>query len=51
MICGDLNAHDGQNSDYVAGVDIVRPRNVVDFSENRQGDKFINFLCDVNLPF
>lgn len=53
MICGDLNAHVGQNSDYVEEVDIVRPRNIVDFSENRQVDKFINFLCDVNFerPF
>jgi hypothetical protein len=43
-----LNSRIGQNSDYVEGVDVVRPRNIVDFYENRQGDKFIEFLCDVN---
>ncbi|VDI16798.1 Hypothetical predicted protein [Mytilus galloprovincialis] len=48
IICGDLNSRVGQNSDYVEGVDIIRPRNVVDFCENHQGDKFINFLCDIN---
>ena len=48
FICGDLNSRIGQNSDYVEGVDVVRPRNIVDFYENRQGDKFIEFLCDVN---
>ena len=43
-----MNSRIGQNSDYVEGVDVVRPRNIVDFYENRQGDKFIEFLCDVN---
>ena len=37
-----------QNSDYVEGVDVVRPRTIVDFYENRKGDKFSEFLYDVN---
>lgn len=48
LICGDLNSRIGQNSDFVEGVDVVRPRTIVDFYENRQGDKFIEFLYDVN---
>ncbi|CAC5382575.1 unnamed protein product [Mytilus coruscus] len=48
IICGDLNSRVGQNTDYVEGVDNVKPRNIVDFSENHQGDIFINFLSDIN---
>ncbi|VDI47596.1 Hypothetical predicted protein [Mytilus galloprovincialis] len=48
IICGDFNSRVGQNTDYVEGVDNVKPRNIVDFSENHQGDIFINFLSDIN---
>ena len=43
-----MNSRVGNNSDYVEGVDNLKPRNVIDHYENYQGDKFINFLCDTN---
>ncbi|VDI45625.1 Hypothetical predicted protein [Mytilus galloprovincialis] len=48
MICGDFNSRVGYNLDYIEGVDLIKPRTVVDATENHQGDVFINFLCDVN---
>ena len=33
-MCGDLNARVGQNTDYVEGVDMIRPRTVIDFCES-----------------
>lgn len=42
-----MNSRIGQNSDYVEGVDVVRPRNIVYFYDNFQGDTSIEFLCDV----
>ncbi|CAC5399360.1 unnamed protein product [Mytilus coruscus] len=49
VICADFNSRVGRNLDYIEGVDNVKPRNVVDFSENHSGDVFINFLCDTNI--
>ncbi|VDI73300.1 Hypothetical predicted protein [Mytilus galloprovincialis] len=48
VICGDFNSRVGRNLDYIEGVDNIKPRSVVDFTENHQGDAFINFLSDAN---
>ncbi|VDI33576.1 Hypothetical predicted protein [Mytilus galloprovincialis] len=48
FICGDFNSRVGSNSDYIEGVDLVKPRNYIDHTENHHGDVFINFLSDVN---
>ena len=30
-------------------MDLLKPRNVIDYIENHHGDVFVNFLSDVNL--
>lgn len=44
-----MNARVGINTDYIEGVDLVIPQNVIDYKENHHGDVFVNFLSDVNL--
>jgi hypothetical protein len=44
-----MNARVGINTEYIEGVDLVTPRNVIDYIENHHGDVFANFLSDVNL--
>jgi hypothetical protein len=44
-----MNARVGINTDYIEGVDLVKPWNVIDYIENHHGDVFANFLSDVNL--
>jgi hypothetical protein len=34
--------------DYIEGVDKLRPRSVIDNTENVYGGRMIDFLCDVN---
>ena len=48
IICGDLNARVGQESDYIEGVDDVKPREVIDDTVNRYGDHFLDFLINCN---
>ncbi|VDI82923.1 Hypothetical predicted protein [Mytilus galloprovincialis] len=48
VICGDFNSRVGRNLDFIEGVDNIKPRSVVDYTENHQGDAFINFLSDAN---
>lgn len=47
-ICGDMNSRVGVNTDYIERVDLVKPRNVIDYIGNHHGDVFVNFLSDVN---
>ena len=49
FICGDLNSRVGDESDYIEGVDEVRPRDILDFTCNSNGDLLINFLVDCGL--
>ena len=48
FICGDFNSRSGENADYIAGVDEVTDRDVVDFTCNFYGDIFIDFLVNAN---
>lgn len=48
IVCGDLNARVGQESDYIEGVDDVKPREVIDDTINRYGDHFLDFLINCN---
>ena len=48
-ICGDMNARVRINTDYIEGVDLVKPRNIRYYIENHHGDVFANFVSDVNL--
>ena len=49
FICGDLNSRVGDESDYIEGVDEVRPRDILEFTCNSNGDLLINFLVDCGL--
>ena len=49
IICDDLNARVGQESDYIEGVDDVKPREVIDDTVNRCGDHFLDFLINCNV--
>lgn len=49
FICGDLNSRVGDDSDYIEGVDQVRPRDILDFTSNANGDLLIDFLVDCGL--
>lgn len=49
FICGDFNSRCGDLDDFIAGVDDVPRRNVVDFKTNLYGEILIDFLIDTNL--
>ena len=49
QICGDLNARCSDMPDFIEGVDLVKPRKVVDFVVNSQGKPFIDFCISVNM--
>ena len=49
FICGDLNSRVGDESDYIEGVDEVRPRDILDSTCNSNGDLLIDFLVDCGL--
>ena len=48
FICGGFNGRCSDMEDYIAGVDILSDRNVIDFKCNRYGELFIEFLINVN---
>ncbi len=48
FIGGDFNGRCGQNDDFIAGVDTVPGRHVVDFQENSHGDLLLEFMTTVN---
>lgn len=49
FICGDFNSRVGDASEYIAGVDDVILRDVIDHSSNVNGDLFIEFLVDCGM--
>ena len=49
IICGDLNARIGCESDYIEGVDDIKPREVIDETLNSYGDHLLDFLINCNL--
>ena len=48
FVCGDFNSRCGELEDYIAGVDSIPERNVVDFTVNTYGDLLIEFLINTN---
>ena len=48
-VCGDFNSRVGDDSDYIEGVDDVRPRDILDSTSNANGDLLIEFLVDCGL--
>ena len=48
FICGDFNARSGHLTDYIAGVDNIPDREVIDHCTNAHGDSLIEFLLSAN---
>ena len=49
IICGDFNARLGSESDFIEGVDVVKPMMVIDTTTNSYCDILLDFLIDCNL--
>ena len=47
-VCGDFNSRCGNLEDYIAGVDLIPERDVVDLTVNKDGERFCEFLIDSN---
>ena len=47
-ICGDFNGCCGDLEDYVAGVDCIPERDVVDYTINKEEERLCDFLVDSN---
>ena len=48
FLCGDLNSRCGDSDDFIAGVDEIPHRTVVDFISNKYGELLIDFLINCN---
>ena len=48
-ICGDFNSRCGELDDFIAGVDNVTQRQVIDYTVNYYGELFIDFLINTNM--
>ena len=49
VICGDCNTRLGCKSDYIEGVDDVKPREVIDETLNSYVDHLLDFLVNCNM--
>ena len=47
-VCGDFNSRCGNLEDYIAGIDLIPERDVVDFTVNKDGERFCEFHIDSN---
>ena len=47
-ICGDFNSRCGELDDFIAGVDHVTQRQVIDYTTNYYGELFVDFLINTN---
>ena len=48
FLCGDLNSRCGDSDDFIAGVDVIQQRTVVDYTTNTYGELLIDFLINCN---
>ena len=48
FLCGDFNSRCGDMDDYIAGVDKVPERNVIDFKRNAYGELLCEYLMNSN---
>ena len=48
FICGDVNSRIGSLDDFIAGVDNLPPRDIVDWKTNKYGELFSEFLIGAN---
>ena len=49
FICGDLNSRVRTDTDYIEGVDDMRPRDIIDHVSNSSGDLLVDFLVDCGI--
>ena len=49
LICGDINAHVGNELDFIPGVDDISSRTVIDSHKNNHGNTLIDFLKDIKM--
>ena len=47
-ICGDFNGRCGNLEDYIAGIDHIPERDVIDYTINKEGERLCDFLVDSN---
>lgn len=48
-VCGDFNSRCGELDDFIVGVDHLPERDIIDFTTNRYGELFIDFLVNTNM--
>jgi hypothetical protein len=48
FLIGDFNSRIGDLDDFIAGIDEVPSRSVIDYKRNAHGDNFVRFLIDTN---
>ena len=48
FICGDFNARCSNFKDYIEGVDDIPDRHVIDFTSNKYGEIFCDFMINAN---
>ena len=49
FICRDFNSRCGDDDDFITGIDSVCQRDVLDYTSNRYGQLFIEFLINCNM--
>ena len=47
-LCGDFNARISNFDDFIAGVDFIPDRHIVDFNYNKHGNDLVEFLINSN---
>ena len=47
-VCGDFNSRTSNLEDFIPGIDDIPERHVVDFTSNKYGQHFCDFLIDAN---
>lgn len=48
-VFGDFNVRVGDQEDFIAGVDTIPMRDIVDYSKNQNCDLLIDFLISTNM--
>ena len=47
-IVGEFNARCREAQDFIEGIDMITPRQVIDYGHNSYGDLLLDFLINVN---
>jgi hypothetical protein len=49
FVCDDFSSRCGDTDDFIAGIDNIEPRNIVDFNTHSYGDHLIQFLIESDM--